>query len=76
MPATYPDYPCQVCGNSHTLYFPGGGVPDLSRPLFYTCTALPVAMRVTRGDSWKPVKESPAEALMVQCGDGAGRAVA
>jgi hypothetical protein len=51
MPAAYEGYPCEVCGDSHTLYFPGGRVPDLSKPFYFTCPTLPVAMRVTRGGS-------------------------
>ncbi len=75
MPALYPSYPCEGCGNSHALYYPGiGPVPDLSRPHFYTCTALPVAMRVTRGDRWKPVKEEPEGAVEVYRRDGADSA--
>jgi hypothetical protein len=65
MPAVYVNYPCQVCGDSHTLYFPGVMAPDLSRPHFYTCTALPVSMRITRGDRWKPVRGKPQGAIVV-----------
>lgn len=65
MPALYPDYPCEVCGNSHTLYFPSVTAPVLSKPHFYNCTALPVAMRITRGDRWKPVREKPDGAIEV-----------
>jgi hypothetical protein len=67
MPALYPNYPCQVCGNPHALYYPGiGTVPDLSKPVFYTCPRLPVAMRGTAGDRWKPVREKPEVAIDVQ----------
>jgi hypothetical protein len=71
MPALYPDYPCEVCGNLHTLYFPGVAFPDLSKPHFYTCPRLPVAMRVTRGDRWKPMREKPPQAIEVYRCDGA-----
>jgi hypothetical protein len=48
MPALSPIYPCEVCGNSHTLDYAGiGPSPDLSKPEFFTCPRLPVAMRIT-----------------------------
>ena len=65
MPAVYPDYPCECCGNSHTLYFSGLTVPDLRKPVYFLCTMLPVEIRVTRGDSWKPMGEKPEGALEV-----------
>jgi len=75
MPAVYPDYPCRACNGSHTLYFPGiRAIPDLSEPHYYTCTKLPVAMRITASDRWRPVKGKPEGAIEVQFGDGAGRA--
>ena len=71
MPALYPNYHCEVCGNSHALYYPGiGAVPDLSKPHYFTCPRLPVAMRITGGDRWKPVRCQPEGAIEVQCGDG------
>jgi hypothetical protein len=71
MPALYPNYRCEVCGNSHALYYPGiGAVPDLSKPHYYTCSALPVTMRITRGDRWKPVKEKPEGAIEVHTFEG------
>lgn len=75
MPAVYLYHPCEVCGSTHTLYYPGiAPVPDLSRPHYFTCTALPVSMRATRGDRWKPVRENPEGAIEVYHGDGgAGR---
>jgi len=73
MPALYPDFPCEVCGNAHTLYYPGiGPIPDLSRPVYFTCTSLPVAMRVMAGDKWKPVREKPEGEVEVYHGDGMG----
>jgi len=38
---------------------------------FYTCTRLPVAMRVVAGDRWKPVKGKPDGAIEVYSGEGA-----
>jgi hypothetical protein len=50
------------------LYYPGiGAVPDLSKPHYFTCPRLPVAMRITGGDRWKPAKEKPGGAIEVQC---------
>ena len=50
MPALYPNYRCEVCGKSHALYYPGiGAVPDLSKPHYFTCPKLRVAMRVMGG---------------------------
>jgi len=68
MPAVYPDYPCQVCNSSHTLYYHGNRAvgPDLSKPYFYTCTRLPVVMRVMRGDRWKPMREQPERAIVMR----------
>jgi hypothetical protein len=61
------------CGNA--LYYPGiGAVPDLSKQHYFTCPRLPVAIRVTRGDWWKPVKEKPEGAIEVQRGDEVDRA--
>jgi hypothetical protein len=75
MPALYPSHPCQACNGIHDLYYPGiGAVPDLSKPLFFTCPRLPVAMRVTAGDRWKPVREKPERATEVRYGDEAERA--
>ena len=60
MPALYPVYLRQVCGNSHTLSFAGlAPSPDTSWHFFYTCDVLPVAMRITGADRWKPVKRKP-----------------
>ena len=67
MPALYPDYPCRACNGEHTLYYPGiVPAPDLSKPVFFTCDKLPVAMRVTAGDRWKPVREKPEGAIDVE----------
>ncbi len=66
MPAIFPSYPCEVCGNSHTLYYPGAeAVPDLSKPHFYTCPWMPVAVQVTAGDRLKPMREKPEGAVEV-----------
>jgi hypothetical protein len=72
MPALYPSYPCEVCGDSHTLNYSGiGAVPDFSKPVYFTCTALPVAMWVTAGDRWKPVKAKPEGAIeLIEVIDG------
>jgi hypothetical protein len=69
VPALYPSYSCEVCGNAHTLYYPGiGAVPDLSKPVYFTCPRLPAVMRVTRGDRWKPVRSKPEGAIEVTGG--------
>ena len=70
MPALDPDYRCRACNGSHTLYYAGiGAVPDLSKPWYFTCSRSPVAMRVTAGDRWKPVRVKLDGALEVICGD-------
>jgi hypothetical protein len=74
MPAVYEGYPCECCGNAHTLFFPSVAVPDLSKPHYFTCPKLPVAMRIAGGDRWKPVRSKPENAIEVQCGDDTGRA--
>jgi hypothetical protein len=48
-----------------------GAVPDLSKPYYFTCSRLHVAIRVVGGDRWKPVKEKPEGAIEVTRGDGA-----
>lgn len=70
MPAVYPSYSCQACNGTHDLYYAGiGAVPNLSKPVFYTCARLAVAIRVTGGDRWKPMKEKPEDAVEVTRGE-------
>jgi len=69
VPAVYPDYPCEVCNGVHTLYYPGAGaVPDLSKSLFYTCTQLPVAMRITGWGSLEAGEEEAGRGGRVRVG--------
>ena len=69
MPALYPDYPCRACNGEHTLYYAGIAMPDLSKPFFYTCSKLPVEMRVVAGDRWHSVKQKLDEAVEVYLGE-------
>jgi hypothetical protein len=74
MPALYPDYPCQVCNGAHTLYYLGiGPSPDTSRHYYFTCTKLPVPMRVVGADRWHPVRRKPEGAVEIYRDDAAGQ---
>jgi hypothetical protein len=70
MPAFYPSYACQCCGNTHDLYYAGiGPTPELSKPWYFTCTKLPVPMRVVAGDRWRPMRKRPDGAIEIRLGD-------
>jgi len=72
MPALYPNYPCQVCNGTHSLYFADSSTgPDIGREYVYTCTKLPCTMRVTGTDRWRPVRKKPEGAVVSGSGHSA-----
>jgi hypothetical protein len=73
MPSFYPSYACLACNGTHDLYYSGFEAtgPVLSKHWYYTCTKLPVALRVVAGDRWHPVKVKPEGAVEIYRDDAA-----
>jgi hypothetical protein len=74
MPAIYPSYACLACNGAHRLFYSGlGHSPDTARHFYFTCTKLPVALRVVGNDRWRPVKRKPEGAVEIYRDDAAGQ---